>query len=67
MSKPDYAKVIALFAAAVLMFNFPLIDLPGRASILGIPTQIFYLFAAWLVVIVLVFRMYTRRRSSHRR
>ncbi|MEM6398059.1 MAG: hypothetical protein AAF741_17040 [Bacteroidota bacterium] len=64
MSQPDYAKVIALFAAALLLFNFPLIDLPGKSSFLGIPTQLFYLFAAWLIVIILVLRMYSRRRSS---
>ncbi len=45
-------RLIAVFFAAVLLFNYPLLSLFDRAEfVLGLPVAHFYLFAAWVAVI----------------
>ncbi|MEL6391334.1 MAG: hypothetical protein AAFO91_09310 [Bacteroidota bacterium] len=65
MSQSDSAKATAVFVGTVLLCNFPLFDLSGQSSIMGIPTLLFYLLAVWVAVVLLVLRIYNRKRSSH--
>jgi hypothetical protein len=48
-------RLVALFILAWFAFHPPIITLFGaNAMVLGLPVLYFYLFAAWLAVIVLV-------------
>lgn len=48
-------RLVALFILAWFAFHPPIISLFGApAIVLGLPVLYFYLFAAWLAVIVLV-------------
>ena len=56
-------RLIAVFLFGLLLFNFPvlrLVDaLPGPG---GLPLTVVYLFAAWALIIVLLWRIGGRRR-----
>ncbi|WP_319525350.1 hypothetical protein [uncultured Desulfosarcina sp.] len=53
--KTTAGRLIGLFLLGLLLFNFPLISLFNRpALLLGIPVLYFYLFAVWLLVILLM-------------
>ncbi len=48
-------RLFGLFLLGVLLFNFPILYLFNRqALLLGVPLLYFYLFAAWLLVILLM-------------
>jgi hypothetical protein len=48
-------RLVGLFLLGCLLFNYPLLALFNvRATILGIPLLYAYLFAAWVLLIVLV-------------
>jgi hypothetical protein len=48
-------RLLALFAAGVLLFNFPLLKLwLSDGTVLGIPLLAVALFGAWAVLIVLL-------------
>ncbi len=48
-------RLFGLFLLGVLLFNFPVLYLFNRqALLLGIPLLYFYLFAAWLLLILLM-------------
>jgi hypothetical protein len=48
-------RLIGLFLLGCLLFNFPLLSLFNvRSTVFGVPLLYAYLFAAWLLVIVLV-------------
>jgi hypothetical protein len=47
-------RIVGLFLLAFLALNYPLISLFSGGWILGLPLLYVYLFAVWLVLIVLV-------------
>lgn len=48
-------RLIAVFFAAAMLFNYPLLFLFDRPEyLLGLPTVHLYLFGSWVVVIGLV-------------
>jgi lysylphosphatidylglycerol synthetase-like protein (DUF2156 family) len=50
-----WQRLVAVFLAAVLLFNYPLLSLFDRAeSVLGVPILYLYLFAAWVAVIAAI-------------
>ena len=57
-------RLIAVFLFGVLLFNFPVLrivdSLPGPG---GLPLTIVYLFAAWALIIVMLWRIGGRPRS----
>lgn len=58
MSSDRNIKLICIFILALLMFNYPLIQLFGTGKfIFGIPLIYASLFTAWLVLIGVIFRM----------
>jgi len=55
-------RLFALFAAGVLLFNYPFLALFDRAAtVLGIPVLYVYIFCAWGVLIALVAIVAERR------
>lgn len=55
-------RLIALFAVAFLLFNYPLLSLfAGDAVVLGVPVLYLYLFVAWATVIALTGWIMSRR------
>jgi hypothetical protein len=55
-------RLIGLFLLGCLLFNYPLLALFNlRATILGIPAVYAYLFAAWLLLVVLAAAIMERR------
>jgi len=49
------ARLVALAALAVLLFNYPLSALfDGSTCVLGVPLLLAYLFTAWVVVIAVL-------------
>ena len=49
------ARLVALAALAVLLFNYPLSALfDGSTRVLGVPLLLAYLFTAWVVVIAVL-------------
>ena len=48
------ARLVVLFLAALLLFNYPLLAVfNGAGSVYGVPVLYAYLFAAWIAVIAL--------------
>jgi hypothetical protein len=48
------ARLVVLFLAALLLFNYPLLAVfNGAGSVFGVPVLYAYLFAAWIAVIAL--------------
>jgi len=55
ISGPSDARLVCVFLAGCLLFNFPLISLFNvDARVFGVPVLYAYLFAAWLLVIAVV-------------
>jgi hypothetical protein len=62
-SGPSRARLVCVFLLGGLAFNFPLIALFNvNGTLLGVPVLYAYLFAAWLMVIVLVALVMERPR-----
>lgn len=58
MNKDKWQKLIGIFALAVLLFNFPIIDLfSGTGWIFSMPVLYVYIFFAWALIILLTFRV----------
>lgn len=48
-------RLVAVFLAAVLLFNYPVLAIFDRAGdVLGIPVLFLFLFAAWALVIAAI-------------
>ncbi len=48
-------RLLAIFLLGALLFNYPLLSLFNLpAMVAGIPILLFYIFAAWALVIALV-------------
>ena len=57
-------RLVGLFLLGVLVFNFPLLSLFNRpVAAWGIPVLYLYLFAAWLLVILLT-RIASKSKSD---
>lgn len=55
-------RLIALFLAGLLLFNYPLLDLfNSNARVLGIPLLYAYIFGAWGLLIGLMAWVIERR------
>lgn len=55
-------RLVAVFLAAVLLFNYPVLSLFDRpAAILGVPMLYIYIFAIWAAVIAAITWIVERR------
>jgi hypothetical protein len=62
MSADRNTKLIGLFVLSLLLFTFPLLDLFGREQyVFGLPLLYVYLFVVWLVVIILLRRLFRKQ------
>lgn len=60
---PSKARMLSIFLAGCLLFNFPLIALFNvSGNVLGVPVLYAYLFTAWALIIVLVALVMERGR-----
>ncbi len=58
MARDRWYKLLGLFCAAFLCFNFPLLNLFSKGRFVGgAPLLFFYLFLAWAVLIFLTMRI----------
>ncbi|KAA3619520.1 MAG: hypothetical protein DWQ05_02005 [Calditrichaeota bacterium] len=49
-------KLVGLFLFAIVLFNYPLLSIFNRdAVIAGIPLLFYYIFTAWLLIIIFLF------------
>ncbi len=47
-------RLVALFLLGIVLFNYPLLSLFSlKTSLFGMPLLIFYIFTAWLFLILL--------------
>ncbi len=61
-------KLLGLFALALILFNFPIIKLFSYPVQLGgIPLLYGYVFAVWVVLIILTARIVEGRKADNRR
>jgi hypothetical protein len=52
------SRLVGIFAISCVLFNFPLLGIFTKPHwIGGIPAPIFYLFAAWLGMIIVFWRL----------
>ena len=57
-------RLVGLFLLGSVLFNYPLLSLFNlKTSIFGMPLLIFYIFAAWVVLILLA-AMVTKTRGQ---
>lgn len=57
-------RLVALFLAGCLLFNYPVLALFDRpAEVFGLPLLFVYLFAAWFGLIALMTWIIERRRD----
>ena len=60
---PRSARLVALFALGVALFNYPLLALFDRtATAFGIPVLYVYIFCAWALLIALLALVVERSR-----
>jgi Na+-driven multidrug efflux pump len=58
-------RLIAIFVLGVVMFNFPLLAVFNSPTMpFGVPILYLYLFGAWLLVIILIYRVVERHERS---
>jgi hypothetical protein len=58
-------KLFGLFAAALLLFNFPLLNLFSKARLLGgWPLLYLYVFAAWALLVVMTRTIMQTRKTK---
>jgi hypothetical protein len=56
MNKDKWQKLIGIFALAILLFNFPLINLfSGTGWIFSLPALYVYIFFCWALIILLTY------------
>lgn len=56
MNKDKWQKLIGIFALAILLFNFPIVDLfSGKGRIFSMPLLYVYIFFSWALIILLTF------------
>ncbi|MCG8326466.1 MAG: hypothetical protein MI974_02215 [Chitinophagales bacterium] len=61
-------KLLGLFIVALLLFNFPLLQLfSGTSRLLGIPVIYWYIFLSWITIIALTARLVERRNSKKKK
>lgn len=58
-------KLFLLGILAVLLFNFPLLSLPNKITLLfGIPQLYVYVFGVWFILLLLVFFIVENKSSE---
>ncbi|ULQ56164.1 hypothetical protein KJS94_16060 [Flavihumibacter rivuli] len=61
-------QYIILFVALLLLFNFPLLSIYNKASLVNkVPLLYRYVFLAWLASILLLFAITETRKEKERR
>lgn len=61
-------KLLGLFIVALLLFNFPLLQLfSGTSRMLGIPVIYWYIFLSWIAIIALTARLVEHRNSKKKK
>ncbi len=66
-SMPSRRKAIAvvLFFAALILLNFPIVDLAAHSLWQqGWPPLLYYLLAVWLLLIFALYKLYKNRAST---
>ena len=67
MSSNQTAKLVGLFFLALLLFNFPILGLFGKAQfVLGLPVFYVYVFVVWIILIFLLQRLMHRPKNKAR-
>lgn len=62
MTDDRIAKLTLLFLFSFLLFNFPLLSIFDHAVLqYGVPRLYFYLFSVWLLIILVIMSIVTRR------
>jgi hypothetical protein len=63
MSSDRNAKLVGLSLLALLLFTFPLLEIFGKESyVLGLPLLYIYIFVVWLVIILILRQIFTKRK-----
>lgn len=58
-------KLFLLGILAVLLFNFPLLSLPNKITLIfGIPQLYVYVFGVWFILLLLVFLIVENKSSE---
>jgi len=58
------ARILALFACAFLLLNFPFLGMVGKdLNVHGIPVLYVYLFLVWLFLIILIRWLLTSKKK----
>ena len=58
------ARLLGLFAIAVVLLNFPLLGIFAKPKWFGgFPAQIVYLFVVWLAIIVITRQMVDKKND----
>jgi len=56
MRKDKSQKLVGIFILAIVLFNFPILELFVRGDKLGaIPIMIVYIFGTWIFIIILTY------------
>mgnify|MGYP001805057788 CR=1 FL=1 len=59
MSSNRNAKLVGVFFLALLVFNFPLLEIFGKEKLVfGLPLLYVYIFVAWSVLIIVVQQLF---------
>ena len=57
-------RLAAIFLMGCMLFNYPIVSLvAGRASVLGIPASVAFVFGSWALLIVLMAVVCERRKE----
>ena len=59
-------RLAGLFLLALVLFLPPVVGLPGSGTLFGIPALFVFIYAAWALVILLLFLTLRRGRSGPR-
>ncbi|MEM6965543.1 MAG: hypothetical protein AAF573_12300 [Bacteroidota bacterium] len=62
MSTSRTSKLFGIFLLALVLFNFPIINLFGKdVFIFGLPALYVYFFVVWLVFIIFIARIMSKK------
>jgi hypothetical protein len=65
MNKDKWQKLIGIFALAILLFNFPIVDLfSGTGWIFSMPVLYVYIFFTWALIIILTYWVSTLPKNK---
>jgi hypothetical protein len=58
------ARLLGLFLFGLVLFLPPIVGLADRGTVFGVPTLFFAVYAAWALVVVLLFFILRRARPG---